>query len=565
MTGAAAAAAGSAATLGCSTGAKKPPAAPPTFADTPAQGTATATATPRATGDRRGETLRYAGFVTSGGSHDPHKTQSGPFYGHQSLVFSRLLTYKNFATGDIENDLAKAYQQPDNQTYVFTLNPLARWQQRALVNGRQVTAEDVKFSIERQINGDASFPRKARWLGVDKVEVPEPGIVKVTMKSPLATMLNNFADVNAFIVPPELSIEGRDIPIDLQFGSGPFQWVDWKEGQFASVARNPAWFRGKDRPYLDGVDLQHARAAGDLEAGLRTKKLDVVFVGRPAAEKLKKSVPDLRDQMIGNAAFFGMWFFLRQQPFNDERFRQAINIALDRRAMVEKFFSGSGGINPWISWPLSRWSLPQNELTNLPGYRAGQGGRDQDIAEARALLTAYTGDKKLDGEIPLFVVDDAEASLQLGSTVAAQLKANLGLDVKVFAFKVGELFQRMLTGEAPWVVGLDSGSVDLDDWLYPYFHSQGTKNTFALRDPDLDKLIDAQRLEFNEAKRRDVGYEAQRRLQKLSAGLNFVSERVVALAWPYVRDFPLDVLDGYQGRFADCWIDRGDPSFRGRG
>jgi hypothetical protein len=53
-------------------------------------------------------------------------------------------------------------------------------------------------------------------------------------------------------------------------------------------------------------------------------------------------------------------------------------------------------------------------------------------------------------------------------------------------------------------------------------------------------------------------------LLNLNVGVNFVSERVVALAHPYVRNFPLDVSDGYQHRFADCWIDQNDPSFRGR-
>ena len=69
---------------------------------------------------------------------------------------------------------------------------------------------------------------------------------------------------------------------------------------------------------------------------------------------------------------------------------------------------------------------------------------------------------------------------------------------------------------------------------------------------------------FDAAKRQQTGYEIQRKLLALNAGVNLVSERVVTLGWPYVKGFPLDTTDGYQDRLADCWIDRSDPTFRGR-
>ncbi|MGH2609928.1 MAG: hypothetical protein ACRDHF_12685, partial [Tepidiformaceae bacterium] len=109
-----------------------------------------------------------------------------------------------------------------------------------------------------------------------------------------------------------------------------------------------------------------------------------------------------------------------------------------------------------------------------------------------------------------------------------------------------------------------TGWIDLDDWVYPYFHSQGTKNTFPLRDTDMDALIDAQRMELEGEARRELGFQIQRRLLELNVGVNFVSERVIALTRSYVRNFPLDISDGYQHQFADCWLDPSDEDFRGR-
>lgn len=516
-------------------------------------------------GIQLGDTLRYTAYVASDQTYDPHKTQAGPFYGQQAMVYSRLLAYDSQTKGTIVPDLAATNpEQPDGTTLIFKLNPGAKWQDRAPLNGRPVTADDVKYSIERQTGGDASFVRKASLINIDKVEARDASTIAITMKSQQAAMVDLFADVNSFIVPPEATASGQQFGLDNQPGSGPFRWVEWVEGQLGSVAKNPAWFGGNNRPYLDGVAAIQPTDARDVEAGLRTKKLDVAFVGRATADKLKQVLPSLQESTVGQLQFFGMRFFIPQVPYNDLRFRSAISIAVDRRDMVQRFFGGSGDINPWIAWPLSRWTLPQSELSTVPGYRPGSGGRDQDITDAKALLAAFAASNKIPDELPLFVVADAETNLQMGSVIRDQLKQNLGLNVTVYPVATGELIRRLFAQDAPWVAGPDSSQIDLDDCVYPYFHSAGTQNTFPLRDSDMDALINAERAELDEAKRREIGYNIQRKLLALNVGVNLVSERVVALAWPYVRNFPLDSTDGYQNRFADCWIDKTDPTYRGR-
>lgn len=564
LTGAAAGAAGLAA-AGCGGGSKKG-STPGATSDGGSTSTAKASTTGTASGDKQqGETLRYTGYVASDGVYDPHKTQAGPFYGQQSLVMSRLLTYQSQTDGIIMPDLALAKPEtPDGQTLVFRLNPAARWHEREPLNGRQVTADDVKFSFERQMQGDGSFIRKAQWANIDKIEATDPQTVTFHMKAPLAAMVERFADVNAFIVAPELVANGRGFDKDAQVGSGPFRWVEWNEGQFASVARNPKWFGQQGHPFLDGVTVTQPKDSTEVEAKLRTKGLDVAFVGRPTAEKLKKAVPALQESTVGRSLFFGMRFFVQTAPFNDPRFRAAMSMAVDRRDMLVQFFAGSGDVNPWVSWPIKRWSLPQNELATAPGYRQGEVGRAQDITEAKAQLAAYTNEKKLPDAINLFVLDDAESTLKMGSVIRDQIRKNLELPITVYPVSIKQLTAGMLSSEYTWAAAPDIGWVDLDDWVFPYFHSAGTKNTFALRDADLDKLIESQRIELNESTRRDIGFQIQRRLLQLNAGVNFVSETVVALRWPYVRDFPLDAADGYQHRFADTWIDRSEPSFKGR-
>ncbi len=515
---------------------------------------------------KQGHTLRYTGFVVRDQSYDPHKTQAGPFYGHQALIYSRLLNYRDQAAGTIAPDLCQAMpEQPDSQTLIFKLNPNARWHEVAPLNGRAVTAEDVKYSAIRQLSGDTSFVRKAQWAVVDTIEASDAGTVTFKLKSPMAAMHHLFADVHSFVVAPEITGDANDIGSGAQVGSGPFQWVEWVDGKHASVRRNPNWHGGDRRPHLDGISLVQAATTTDVEAQLRTREIDAAMVGRVLADKLKAARNELVETTMGHSQFFGMRFGIDHDPYNDLRFRSALSIALDRRAMVQKFFGGSGDVNPWVSWPITDWALPNSELTTRPGYRPGEGGRQEDIREARALLDAFRGAKTLKDDLPLFVLDETEAALEFGETIRQQLEANLGLtQVRVVPVPLAELSNLLVSGTAPFAAGPDSGWIDLDDWVYPYFHANGTKNSFPLRDTDLTTMIDAQRVELNKDARREIGYNIQRRLLDINAGVNLVSERVVALSWPYVKGFPLDTTDGYQHKFADCWIDQSDATFRAR-
>lgn len=563
--GASAGAAGLAA-LRCSNGSPKSPTSTPGSDD----GTTVATGsspTPRPQQNgKRGETLRYTAFVVRDNTFDPHKTQSAPLYGFQSMIYSRLLAYQDQAKGVIAPDLAAQMPEtPDAQTVIFRLNPNARWHDLPPLNGRPVTAQDVKYSVERQLAGGAAFARSAQWAAIDSIEAGDERTITFKLKSPMAGLLNLFAAPQSFIVAPETAGDKNDIGSATQVGSGPFQWVEWTDGRLASVRRNPNWHGGDGRPNLDGVSLVQPESSAVVEARFRTKELDAAVVGRQLATRLRERIPQLTETTMGHSQFFGMRFSLVNDPYNDLRFRTAVTIALDRRAMIDKFYSGSGGVNPWVSWPMVDWALPESELTTYAGYRPGDGGRAEDLKEAAALLAAFKAEKPLKDDLPMFVVDETEAALQFGQTIKEQLAANLGLDqVRVVPLPLSELSNLLISGTAPWAAGPDNGWIDLDDWVYPYFHADGTKNSFPLRDAEVTSMIDAQRIELDKAKRREIGYNIQRRLLALNAGVNLFSERVVALTWPYVKGLPLDTADGYQHRFADTWIDASDATFRGR-
>lgn len=523
-----------------------------------------ASLTPTPGGD---PSLIMTGFVFGDGQFDPHRTQVGTIQGQQSFVYSRLITFQDQARGLLTPDLASDLpEQPDNQTYIFRLNPAARWHDTEPLNGRPVTADDVVFSFDRQRLGDRSvFVRKARWLAIDTIEARDPQTVAITTASPMAPMMSWLADANALIVAPESETFGFSAQPRGQVGSGPFQWVEWDELNFASVRANEHWHGGQ--PRLAGITVLQPLDRQQVEADLRVKSLDAAFVGRNQADALKRAVPDLVESHVGNALFFGMRFGTAVPPFNDERVRTALSIAMDRQDMVEQFFQGSGGGSGWVSWPVTNWAMPPADLSRRPGHRLGSGARSLDVADARALIQSYRDDgNTLPESFTLFVEQTSEQTLSLGSFMARHVFDALGIPVTVEARPVEELAALLLDPQQqlPWVAGPDSGWLDLDDWVYPYFHSAGSQNSFALRAPDLDVMIEAQRAEFSHDARRQLGLQIQEKLLQINVGVNLVSERVVSLRRPYVHAFPLDIMDGYQDRFAACWVDPADPSYRGR-
>ena len=548
--------------LACRGGEEDRPLAPSPTNTASGSGSPTSEATEVVPPGELATTLVYVGLVRGDGEFDPHRTQSGPLVSVQSLVYSRLLAYESQADGVIVPDLALALpEQPDEQTYVFRLRTDARWHDLPPVGGRPVTAEDVRFSLVRQIE-DESFVRHHYWRVVERVEVPAPDQLVVKTSAPYAPLVERFADPSSFVVPPELAEAG--FGPDRQVGSGPYAWVEWREEEFASVVRNPAWFGGPDLPRLAGITVHHPTDGRLIEADFRTKRLDVAFVSRREADRLKAALPALVESQVGQAFFFGMRFFTPARPYDDPRVRKALAIAVDRRALIDSLFEGSGDVNGWVSWPVRRWAIPPDELSTYPGYRLGSGGRDQDIAEARALLDAYRAEHSFPEEIGLLVFEDVEQVFRLGARIEEQVESSLGIQVRVYPLSASDLVERMFSGQAPWMAGPDAGWIDLDDWLYPFFHSAGAQNTFALRDEELDAQIERQRTQFDPEARRSLGLEIQRRLLELNPAVNFVSERAIALSWPYVRDFPLDILPGFEYRMARTWIDTEDPEFLAR-
>jgi ABC-type transport system substrate-binding protein len=546
----------------------------------------------------RGGMIRYYNYDAMPlDTLDPHQTQFGPLYNTHSAIFSKVLKYDDSANCVVDTDLAESIPETADQlTYIIKIRPNVRFHDTDKIRqkfpdtaGRQLTAEDVKYSIERQTNRESPrsglYYRMSQWDTVDKIELPDGGqglTLKITTKKPTAPFVHFLADTNAFIIAKELVDEQDQMNAsEKMVGSGPFMLDKLLPLQVVRVLRNPDWFSKDDladqglpnRPIIDGYEgLWPPEDDTVAEAAFKSKQvdttgyLDPTNADRIAAETGSKIVETLISGWV-TSRFLLADSQYATTPFKDFGLRQAINIAIDRNRMGQAMYKGYCVFGSPVGQAITPWCLPMDELIKKPGYRFERGEREQDLANARQMWEAAGGPeigpvKAIYTAVPAWVKN-------YWPQVEREVNEVLGLELKSHMDPTGytEIVQCLLEKRAECLFGMafDNGWIDLDDWLYPYFHSTGPKNSFSLSDPELDRLLDAQRAEFDYEKRRQLGFQIQHYLlDKVLARLDWISQITRSTNWPYGRNTRKMIWFGNMFHLASYWLDSSDPSFQGR-
>ena len=156
---------------------------------------------------KRGGTLRLAQIFDPVTGFDPHQSISFLTMIPLSFAYSRLVKVKagpsvKPGTYPIEPDLAESWTRPSDTTYVFKLKKGVRWHPKPPVNGRELTADDVKYTYERFLT-IAGNGNKPVLESIDKIDVLDKHTVKFTLKEPNAWFLEMLASTSAWIIAKE--------------------------------------------------------------------------------------------------------------------------------------------------------------------------------------------------------------------------------------------------------------------------------------------------------------------------------------------------------------------------
>ncbi|MBD8028293.1 ABC transporter substrate-binding protein [Ureibacillus sp. Re31] len=478
---------------------------------------------------------------------DPHRQSS--IYTHQlaGLVYNKLVSYETgpnveYTDYNVVPDLAERWEvSDDGKVYTFYLRE-AYWHDKAPVNGRQVTADDVIATMERIINLPG---HQASLLSeVESIVAKDPQTVVFTLKQPFAPFLNFMANHFMWILPKE-GVEGQfDLATDA-IGTGPFVLEKWEDNVQATFKKNPKFYE-EGKPYLDEVIFKVVPDQGSRIAAFRTGQADTI--GSLSPEELDQLIKTNPDVTVFEALFATqeqLYLNMKKEPFNDLKVRKAISMAVDRQSMVKAIYGGgetSGPVNP----SLGDWSLPLEEREKLQPYNP---------EEAKKLLeeAGYP-----DGFDTTLMVTNGygEQLVRVAQWIAEDLR-NIGINAEIEVVEYATYFsERWPNVDYDMGVGYQTYFQEPDEWLRTQLHTNGARNWYNISDPELDKMLDEQRLILDVDQRKEYVHNIQRYvLENLVNPIPISTYYTKTPRQPYIRDSYPHASYGY-GYLKDVWLDK---------
>jgi ABC-type transport system substrate-binding protein len=251
---------------------------------------------------KRGGILRVRGYDPV--HFDHHLTNNAKTNTTLSFVHSTLLRFKVGAeippgTYMVEPHLAEGWEEPDDLTYVFHLRRGIKWHNKPPLNGRELVADDVKFTFDRFLNEKANVLRDT-LESVDRVEVVDRYTVKFVLKEPFVWLAHRLANPEGmWIIAPEVVQKFGDLKKpESAIGTGPFLLERYEPNVKTVFKRNPEYFLA-GQPYVDGVEWLVLEDESTGLAMYRTGQIDCGpwhwwAVRQADLESLKKSHPHLK-------------------------------------------------------------------------------------------------------------------------------------------------------------------------------------------------------------------------------------------------------------------------------
>src|SRR5262245_43797798 len=490
LIGALGAAAGLAALAAC--GGAAPP-APQTAAPRPA-GAPVSASTPggapaAAAGERpRGGTLTVALSADATWLGDPHQSTSSTDRHFHYSVFNSLVELDE--KGGIAPGLARSWERPDPQTYVFTFEDGVTFH-----DGTPFDAEVARWNFERMLSPEPKLIRRSEISSIDSMEVLDRLRLKLKLKRPDAALLSTLTDRAGMMVSPAAArkFSLQDM-LRNPVGTGPFKFVEWLEDDRVRLQRNPEYFR-KGLPYLDEVVFKPIPDDTVRLANLRSGAVQLMESVSPRDVGTLKDDGSLTLLVTPSLAFDRLELNGARPPFDNPVLRQVVAAAIDRAALHRVVYLGLGTIAQGPIAPAIGWA-----------YEPIEGWGEKANPELARKLLKDAG--KPDGfEFEIDVDANSKIDLQRAELVEQQLK-QVGVQLKIFQYKGAVGADRRSSGTYVSRVGGWSGRPDPHTTLFPHYTTGGANNWGKYSNKEVDDLLTKANIELDQAKRKALYTDA---------------------------------------------------------
>lgn len=389
-------------------------------------------------------------------------------------VYETLVAYNSDVT-EVLPLIAKSWEVNDELTeWTFYLNEDVYFQKGEFQDGRNVTAEDVKYSFEREIE----ISPMVRIYMIDNVEVIDTYTVKVNLQYPYAAFLTVLTDIGAAIVPEE-EAEGWGDEFTLHpVGTGPFVMTEWVKDDHMTFERYEDYWG--EKPYVKNLTYKFIPDKSVLSVALLSGEVDI------SSDVLDQDVPKLESNpnvnpvVVGGCNIYAVYMNSTAGPTTDPLVREAIFKGVDMSQVSKVLFPNGTGVTAYGPIPPGSWAY-NPDIQDFYTFYDPEGAKE---------LLKQAGYE--DG-LKLHIYTPEDPNRRKMAIIMQSMLKKVGIELEVTSLEWGSFVS--ITGNAEadmYTIGW-TWYPDPEFFMFYMFHSsrEGTYgNGGKYANPEVDKFIE---------------------------------------------------------------------------
>ncbi len=478
-----------------------------------------------------------------------------------SLIYSGLMRKNTDDT--LAPDLALKYEvSKDGLTYTFTLRNNIYFH-----DGKEITADDVIFTINKTKDGTTKSPKKGNWDGVS-VEKIDQKTIKFILKQPYASFLEN---TTLGIMPAYL---WNSLPIELNdantqpIGSGPFKVskVSKQSGgliDYYDLIPFDKFNLGE--PYIKTFTLRFYSNEENLMSALLKGEVDQISSITPLNAEILKN-KNYRIESLTLPRVFGLFFNQNQnQIFTDKKVIEAINLTINKEQIVKNVLLGYGVV---INDP-----IPPNMINYQKLNKENNTSYEENIKKAEDILDKDGWKKGEDGILQKTIIDKKkkktttylEFSISTGNApelanTALLIKKdleNIGMRINVKTFEIGNLNQGVIRPRK-YDALLFGQIINHESDLFAFWHSSQRKdpglNVAMYTNAKVDKILEDAFITIDEQSRVKKYAEFENEIRKDMPAIFLYSPDFIYVISKNIQGFSINHIITPGDRFLNSYL-----------
>jgi oligopeptide transport system substrate-binding protein len=440
---------------------------------------------------------------------DPHLTTDATSATIIVEVFGGLMTIDSNL--QVVNDLAEDWGvSDDGRVYTFRIRPDATFH-----DGTPVTAEDVRWSLERATNPLTEAPNVDQYLGdivgvdeklagdaleVSGVRVINDRTIEITIDQPKSYFLAKLTYPTAFVLDRENIEANPKNWFRAPNGTGPFRMTEYKVGETLILSRNEGYHLGPAKL----AEVEFILSGGTSMLMYENDEIHIAGVGLADIDRLIDPTHSLNGELMRAAPSFSVQYIglnVNEPPLDDRKVRQALNLAIDKKEIAtivlgDQVVPATGILPP-----------------GFPGFNESVTGYGFDPIRAKQLLQESKYGDDLDNLPPITITTAGSfgANVSLDMEVVLQMwEKNLAIRTEFqqteFATFLKDLNKRRFQ---MFDIGWIADYPDPENFLDILFHSDSSNNHTNYSNPEVDSFLEQARIETDETLRFSLYSQAE--------------------------------------------------------